>query len=78
MSTCRSCDAEIRWARTIAGKAMPLNRDPDPNGNVVLRDGVAVVLGPLERTIAEEEGELLLMPHHATCVDPPRRSTRHG
>lgn len=67
MGTCRSCDAEITWARTAAGKAMPLDRLPDPNGNVVLRDGVAIVLGPLERAIAEEEGETLRMPHHATC-----------
>ena len=67
MGACRSCGDEIRWARTVAGKAMPLDLEPNPNGNVVLRDGVAVVLGPLERTIAEEEGETLRMPHHATC-----------
>lgn len=72
-SACRSCDAIIVWVRTVAGKAMPLDRDPDPNGNVVLRDGVAVVLGPLERAIAEEEGELLRMPHHATCPNWGKR-----
>jgi len=70
---CRACDAEIMWVRTVAGKAMPLDIEPDPNGNVVLRAGVAVVLGPLERTIAEEEGETLRMPHHATCPNWGKR-----
>lgn len=26
-ATCRSCGAPIRWATTVAGKAMPLNAD---------------------------------------------------
>ena len=29
--TCRSCQAEIRWVRTAAGKYMPLNADGTPH-----------------------------------------------
>lgn len=46
MSTCKSCGRQIRWAKTEAGKAIPLDVDPVADGNVVLGDdGVAYVLG---------------------------------
>lgn len=45
MSDCRSCGAPIIWAKTKSGKRIPLNADPDPAGNVMLEDGIAVVLG---------------------------------
>ncbi len=32
-STCKYCGAVIRWATTEAGKAMPLNPEPDARGN---------------------------------------------
>lgn len=32
---CRSCEAPIVWAVTAAGRAMPLDPDPTPDGNVV-------------------------------------------
>lgn len=35
---CRSCGAPVLWAQTPAGKAMPLNPQPVPNGNVLLVD----------------------------------------
>lgn len=44
MSECKSCRAPILWAKTKAGKRIPLNAEPDPTGNVVIEDGVAVVL----------------------------------
>jgi hypothetical protein len=34
---CRSCGAEIIWAKTKSGKAMPIDAKPSPNGNLVLR-----------------------------------------
>lgn len=33
---CRSCDAPIRWAKTAAGKSMPLDADPVDHGNVTI------------------------------------------
>ena len=43
LATCRSCGEPIRFVRTIHGKVMPINREPDPDGNVELIDGRAVV-----------------------------------
>lgn len=39
MSTCRACGAGIRWARTTAGKAIPLDAEPTDAGNVILEYG---------------------------------------
>lgn len=36
MPRCKSCNAEIVWARTDRGRRMPLERADD--GNIVLRD----------------------------------------
>lgn len=38
-TTCRSCDAPIRWARNVVtNKGLPLDPDPVENGNLVLVD----------------------------------------
>jgi DNA modification methylase len=37
VTACRSCGAEIRWARTFTGKLMPLDAAPNPAGNVEAR-----------------------------------------
>lgn len=66
MSRCRSCGAEIEWARTVNNRAMPLDAEPTADGNVVIRDGKAHVLGPMELLVLDA-GEVLRMPHHATC-----------
>jgi len=71
MSRCRSCGAEIRWARTVKGKAIPLDQDPTVTGNVLLVHGpgspTAEVLGPLEADAARADGRTLYMPLHASC-----------
>jgi hypothetical protein len=36
MSKCKSCGAEIIWAKTPTGKSMPLDAEPHPRGNIVL------------------------------------------
>lgn len=33
---CRSCGAPIIWAQTVNGKAMPIDAEPVPDGNVLL------------------------------------------
>lgn len=63
MSTCRSCDAEITWATTEAGKAMPLDATPSETGTHVLVDG-------LTRRATDEDRRLhrpLYVSHFATC-----------
>lgn len=61
---CRRCNAKIRWLRTQNGKAMPVDADPNPAGNVILVDGYAHVLHkdePVPPDVAR------LYPHFATC-----------
>lgn len=43
MPKCKSCGAEIRWAKTPAGKAIPIDEKPSPTGNITLKErpGVA-------------------------------------
>lgn len=63
MSACRSCGAEIVWKYTENRKRIPLDAEPNPNGNVYFRHGKAVVLGAGEFPV----GTTRYMPHHATC-----------
>lgn len=70
MSACRSCGADIVWAVTAAGKRMPVDAEPVPEGNVALVDLAsgeihATVLGEGEALLAEEP---LHLSHFATCV----------
>ena len=69
MASCRSCGAEIRWERTAAGKAIPLDFEPVLDGNLAFRnDGLVVSAAgcpPGPRYVA----------HFATCphADAHRR-----
>jgi hypothetical protein len=67
VSACRSCRAPIRWERTKSGKAIPLDVEPNDGGNVVLVDGVAQVLGPIDVALLAADA-VRYMPHHATCA----------
>lgn len=66
-TTCRACGKRIFFAKTPAGKAIPLNAEPDPAGNVALRDGLAVVLGGEALAAARATGEELRTSHFADC-----------
>ena len=39
LANCRSCHASIIWAKTHAGKAMPVDAEPVANGNIALGIG---------------------------------------
>lgn len=68
MSTCRSCQAPIRWATTARGKAMPLDPRPTSDGNVVLdNQGAAVVLADEALAAMRDGGVPLFTSHFATC-----------
>ena len=76
---CRSphCDAPIRWLVTANGKRIPVDEEPNPEGNVQLGyvggAEVAIVLNdPADRAAAQVAGVTLYMPHHATCPDVGR------
>lgn len=67
MSACRSCRAEIWWARTESGKRIPLDPEPVPDGNVV----VVQDSPPVVRVLAAADLPLHIVPtyksHFATC-----------
>lgn len=76
MTTCRAaaCRAQIRWARTEAGRWMPLDHHPldlaaacaEPRGVFFLDDrGVAIAWSV---SIVIDVGELYRA-HWATCLD---------
>jgi len=68
MSKCRDCDEPIRWVITTAGKTMPVDPVPHPEGNVLLTpDGLTCrVLGPLDR-LEQRRIHPLYLSHFATC-----------
>lgn len=78
-STCRGCNAAILFVRTVNGKALPVDFEPDPAGNVaVYRDANGIFVG---RTLSKDDPtpstfERSMMPHMATCSalrkSPPR------
>lgn len=78
---CRSCGAPIEWAYTAKDELMPVDAEPNREGNIVTyREGDtdiirAKVLGPLElEELYEVEAEYggqeeLYTSHFATCPD---------
>lgn len=63
-ATCRGCGARIIWMPTAKGKAMPVDAKPNPDGNMILRNG-ALLFGATAEHL--RDGEQLRMPHWATC-----------
>lgn len=81
---CRDCQADIVWARTQAGKLMPLDPerrpDGDPAANVaVSRDHLGRVLARVLKPTEDDRAEpfeWLAVPHFATCVPRLAREGR--
>jgi hypothetical protein len=75
---CKGCQAPIRFARHIDTERFnALDRDPHPNGNVLLdlQLGRYSILNAAEIAQAHEQGKPLFIPHQATCSNP---SPRYG
>ncbi len=76
MSACRTCGAPIIWARTEAGKAIPMDAEPVPVGTsplgtfILERSGRRANSDPLMRApdIADV-GVDRFRSHFATCPD---------
>lgn len=65
----RNCGAEITWTtEASSGRNRPVDTTPNPKGNVAVRE---TPTGLVSRVITTdrplEDGEVLHMPHHATC-----------
>jgi hypothetical protein len=86
MSSCRTCHAPIVWAiSATTGRLIPIDRDPDPRGNVYLSNGAGVPLPngvratPYATVVAAADrpdaGELHLA-HFVTCPDAAQHRRR--
>lgn len=69
MSQCRSCDAPIIWAKSPAGKAMPIDAEPVPDGNVLLVANGSATPNAIvvEADHQWAEGARRYKSHFATC-----------
>ncbi|HMI85960.1 MAG TPA: hypothetical protein VK550_17805 [Polyangiaceae bacterium] len=68
---CRSCGARIVWAKTPAGKAMPLDADPVTDGNIVLEEDNAGAIAHV-RSAAFGGVGVFHKSHFATCPNAAR------
>lgn len=69
MDLCKSCRAEILWARTYSDKMMPLDAEPCPDGNIYLENGCAVTIYQSKQPPA---GTALYKSHFVTCPHAKR------
>lgn len=75
---CGHCPRLIVWARTDAGKPMPVDADYSTAGNVMLyRDDDGVVRAKVGKAgqlpMDAPPGAELHMPHFATCTGWPKK-----
>lgn len=77
VAICKSCSDPIIWARTEAGRRMPVDAEPVPNGNIELVGGPVptAIVRPGQTTAAAATGVPLRTSHFATCprADKHRR-----
>lgn len=67
---CRSCGKPMFFATGISGRPIPIDAAPVPDGNIVIRGGVALV------GQTPQPGESRYVSHVATC--PHSRAWRMG
>lgn len=75
MAACRSCKAPITWAITENGRKIPLNRGPDPAGNLTKTGATVSGLPEVHyRTRGDEDRpeETRYTAHFATCPEAAR------
>jgi hypothetical protein len=70
--TCSACHCRLVWAVTPTGARAPIERDPDPDGNVLILDVshlglMAVTLSKEGLQLARDHGLPLRLNHFASC-----------
>lgn len=71
VTTCRKCPAEIIFAKTPAGAWMPVDAEPNPDGNLAecgRNDDGVLLVAPVD--LFTPAGARRRMPHWATCTSP--------
>ncbi|GIE75777.1 hypothetical protein Aph02nite_17270 [Actinoplanes philippinensis] len=69
IANCRSCDAEIIWATSSGGKAMPVDAAVSEDGNVELSLQPGLFVGPVATVITGPTlfPKPMRKAHFATC-----------
>jgi hypothetical protein len=62
MAWCKGCGAKIEWWKTVAGKNMPVDSDPHPEGNVQIDVAANIV-----RVVPVGSHKPLYRSHFVTC-----------
>jgi len=66
---CRSCNAKVIWAKTVKGRAMPLDANPYDDGTLYLDEKLMKVYTDLEQVPANCEVQSGYKSHFATCPE---------
>lgn len=66
---CKSCSAAIVWAKTSAGKLIPIDAAPAADGNIRLWKGPSTGEWLALYRPKPPQGEPLYKSHFATCPD---------
>jgi hypothetical protein len=72
---CNSCNADIIWARSLHGRAMPVDAEPSPAGTVLVATRQGIVRATVytaddaARFLRPEQIRELRTSHFATCPD---------
>lgn len=66
-SSCSECGAPLRWEKTENGRPIPLDAEPNPKGNVVLREKTPTDTRACVLRKGEETNETRYTAHFATC-----------
>lgn len=74
--TCATCHAPIRWVLTEAGRRMPIDFDPSPDGNVVARNVAGSIRAHILTGNELPAQETAYVPHHRTCPDAEQHKRR--
>lgn len=64
--TCRTCGADLIWARSKTDKPIPLDAAPVADGNLELKNGRAIYVRPGSPNLF---GVPRYVSHFATCPD---------
>lgn len=68
--TCKTCKAEVIFAKMITGKWMPVDRDPVDGGNIQLVLTAAGPVAHVKSTAAlDAEGVSKYISHFVSCRD---------
>jgi hypothetical protein len=77
---CRSCRGRIVWCRTENNRSMPVDPEPNSDGNLTVTDrdyyGTAIVTVQTQASlqlIRENRTPDLYMPHFKSCPNYPKR-----